>query len=329
MRVLLLVWIGLFACGNAVAHDIGVTPAELVEYEDNRYELVVSAGPQMAYLISPPLLPEGFEFVGNPRGAQGTAGLTFEFSSDRKLIADDVLVLPWRRDGAIVSAVWGDGSRSKRLFKTEAGEIRVPLSDLQAGSGSWTAGARRYTMLGIEHILSGIDHLLFVLGLLWIVRGGMQLVKTITAFTVAHSITLGLATFGFVNLPPGPVEACIALSIVFLGVEILHARQGRPGLTYRFPWVVAFGFGLLHGLGFAGALSEIGLPQSEIPLALLFFNVGVEIGQLLFVLVFLALRWVVRKLPVTLPEPARAIPGYALGTVAALWFLERVTGMFF
>ena len=157
---------------------------------------------------------------------------------------------------------------------------------------------------------------MFVFGLMLIVRRGIQLVKTITAFTIAHSITLGLATLGFVNVPGGPVEACIALSIVFLGVEILHARQGRHGLAYRFPWLVAFAFGLLHGLGFAGALSEIGLPKSEIPLALLFFNVGVEVGQLLFVLACL----LVAHRPKF--KPAFALPVVSLLVAGGLTILE-------
>jgi hydrogenase/urease accessory protein HupE len=203
----------------------------------------------------------------------------------------------------------------------------VPLGALQAGSGSAADAARRYVALGIEHILVGIDHLLFVLGLLLIVSGPWMLIKTITAFTLAHSITLALATLGFVDLPSGPVEAAIALSIVFLGAEILRARQGRPGLTTRRPWVVAFAFGLLHGLGFAGALTAIGLPPGEIPLALLFFNVGVEIGQLMFVAAFLALACVLRQLQVIWPRWAEPLPAYAIGTVAAFWFIERTSAI--
>jgi hypothetical protein len=155
-----------------------------------------------------------------------------------------------------------------------------------------------------------------------------MLVKTITAFTLAHSITLALATLGVVHVPARPVDAAIALSIVFLAAEILHARQGRPGLTARKPWVVAFAFGLLHGLGFAAALTQLGLPQSEIPLALLFFNVGVEIGQLMFVGVFLALGWALRQLQVTWPRWSEAVPAYAIGTIAAFWFIERTSGLF-
>ena len=143
-------------------------------------------------------------------------------------------------------------------------------------------------MLGVEHILFGVDHLLFVLALLILVKGWRKLVGTITAFTVAHSITLAAATLGFVHVPSKPVEATIALSIVFVACEIVHRRQGRSGLTETWPWVIAFSFGLLHGLGFASALREVGLPQNAIPLALLFFNIGVELGQLLFIGVVMA-----------------------------------------
>ena len=138
---------------------------------------------------------------------------------------------------------------------------------------------RTYLILGTEHILTGVDHLLFVLGLLLLVRGFGKLVKTVSAFTVAHSLTLVAATLGWVHVPSPPVEATIALSIVFVAGEIIRARQGDASLTQRYPWVVAFTFGLLHGLGFASALAEVGLPQLSIPIALLFFNIGVEIGQ--------------------------------------------------
>ena len=149
---------------------------------------------------------------------------------------------------------------------------------------AWT-----YVVIGIEHILLGFDHLLFVLALVMIVKSMRLLLITITAFTVAHSITLSLATLGVLHVPGPPVEAIIALSIVFVAGEIIHQRQGREGLASRQPWVVAFAFGLLHGLGFAGALAEVGLPENSIPLALLFFNIGVEIGQVLFIVVVLAI----------------------------------------
>ena len=187
--------------------------------------------------------------------------------------------------------------------------------------------AQTYTVLGIEHILTGFDHLLFVLALLILVQGTRRLVVTITAFTVAHSLTLFAATLGWLNVPGPPVEAVIALSIVFVAGEIVHARQGRPGLTQRRPWIVAFSFGLLHGLGFAGALAEVGLPPLSIPMALLFFNVGVEIGQLIFIAVVLGTlavaRRIVRRLKIDVPSWWWRVPPYAIGGIASYWVIER------
>lgn len=220
---------------------------------------------------------------------------------------------------------WQNGFQPHAL-KNEKGVIEVELAMLHAGSV--LDAAQRYTSLGVEHILLGVDHLLFVLGLLLIVRGPWMLVKTITAFTIAHSITLGLATLGFAHVSHRPVEAAIALSIVFLAVEIIHGRQGREGLAFRFPWVVAFTFGLLHGFGFAGALSEVGLPPQEIPIALLFFNIGVEIGQLTFVCVVIGTIWIFKKLRMNKQAIAEPITAYAIGTLAMYWFINRAGQIF-
>jgi hydrogenase/urease accessory protein HupE len=187
---------------------------------------------------------------------------------------------------------------------------------------------KTYLILGINHILSGIDHLLFVLALLLITKGFRKLVMTITAFTIAHSITLTLATLGVVGLPGAPVEAVIALSIVFLAVELVHNYNGQEGLTVRNPWVVAFTFGLLHGFGFAGALAEVGLPQADIPAALLFFNVGVELGQLAFVLVVLGLLWISKRTKITWPSRAKWVTPYVIGSLASFWLIERVIDFF-
>jgi hypothetical protein len=192
----------------------------------------------------------------------------------------------------------------------------------EAASG-WDV-AVAYLALGVEHILGGVDHLLFVLALLLLVRGFTLLLKTITAFTVAHSLTLALAALGVLNVPGAPVEAVIALSILFLASEIVRTRGGQIGLTARYPWVVAFTFGLLHGLGFAGALAEVGLPQSAIPLALLFFNVGVEVGQLLFVGASLVVVDLIRRPRFTWPAWSWRLPAYGIGSVAAFWCAERV-----
>ena len=194
------------------------------------------------------------------------------------------------------------------------------------GSQSTIQVSRQYLVLGMEHILGGFDHLLFVLGLLLIVRGFGLLLKTITAFTVAHSITLAMATLGFVNVPQAPVEAVIALSILFLATELAKQQKGNSGMTERYPWVVALSFGLLHGFGFAGALSEVGLPQTDIPLALLFFNVGVEVGQLMFVAAVLLARWLIQILNFRWPVWTEQLPAYSIGSLAAFWCIERVAG---
>ncbi|RFC53017.1 MAG: HupE / UreJ protein [Verrucomicrobia bacterium] len=198
-----------------------------------------------------------------------------------------------------------------------------PSVIIAAAASGWQV-ARTYTALGIEHILLGIDHLLFVLALVLLVKGWRRLVGTITAFTVAHSLTLAAATLGLVHVPGPPVEACIALSIVFVAAEILRSRAGNPGLTERAPWVVAFTFGLLHGLGFAGALTEVGLPQHAIPLSLLFFNVGVELGQLAFIAAVLAITALARRVPLPLPRWAHLVPPYVIGSVAMFWVIERI-----
>jgi hydrogenase/urease accessory protein HupE len=203
-----------------------------------------------------------------------------------------------------------------------------PWIDIAAARGPF-AVAGAYLMHGVEHILFGFDHLLFVLALILIVRSGRVLLWTITAFTLAHSITLSLATLGVVHVPGPPVEATIALSILLLACEIVRLGRGEPSLTARWPWLVAFSFGLLHGFGFAGALTEIGLPQGDIPLALLSFNVGVEIGQLLFIAAVLTVLAAARRVHVVPPlieRHALSVATYAIGITAAFWFIERLAG---
>ena len=218
----------------------------------------------------------------------------------------------------LVRAEFADGSTWTERLTPAQPEAAIP----QRPSAFAVAGV--YLKLGVEHILLGIDHLLFVLALLIITRGGWKLVKTVTAFTVAHSITLGLATLGLVQVPAAPVEAVIALSIVFVAAEIVHARRGRESVTARAPWVVAFVFGLAHGFGFAGALSEVGLPEGQIPLALLFFNVGVEAGQLLFIAAVLTLMAASRRLRLSPPHWGALAAPYAIGSVAMFWVMQRL-----
>ncbi len=185
-----------------------------------------------------------------------------------------------------------------------------------------------FIVQGIRHILFGADHMLFVLGLLLIVKDRWMLLKTITAFTVAHSITLAIATLGYAEAPVLPLNAAIALSILFLGPEIVRSWRGETSFTIRHPWVVAFAFGLLHGFGFASALTSAGLPKAELPTALLSFNVGVEIGQLSFVALILLLERAFRILQVRWPRWAEALPGYAVGSLGAFWTVQRLAIMF-
>jgi hydrogenase/urease accessory protein HupE len=186
-----------------------------------------------------------------------------------------------------------------------------------------TAGV--YLKLGVEHILSGVDHLLFVLGLIILTRGGWKLVKTVTAFTLSHSVTLTAATLGFVHVPQRPVEAVIALSIVFVATEIVKVRRGIKSITASAPWLVAFSFGLIHGLGFAGGLSDAGLPVLHIPTALLFFSLGVESGHFLFIGVVLSLIALACRVRISFPRWTELVPPYAIGTIAMFWVIQRIT----
>ena len=204
--------------------------------------------------------------------------------------------------------------------EADAGQAKATIP---ARQGGWEVAAT-YLKLGVEHILLGIDHLLFVLALILIAPNTRQLILAITAFTVAHSITLAAATLGFVEVPSRPVEATIALSIVSVAAEIVNLRHGWVDLAARMPWIVAFTFGLLHGFGFAGALSEVGLPQGHIPVALLFFNLGVEVGQLLFVGGVLSIVAGFRLTRASYPHWAELIPPYAIGTIAMFWVIQRV-----
>jgi len=223
---------------------------------------------------------------------------------------------------ALLRVGFADGSTFVERLTPASPQATIPASQ------SSLDVAATYLSQGVEHILFGFDHLLFVAALLLIIRDWRVLIKTITAFTIAHSITLTLATFGLVTLPSGPVEALIALSIVLVAAEAIRMRRGETSLAIRWPWVVAFAFGLLHGFGFAGALGELGLPQGDIPLALFSFNLGVEVGQLIFVGAILLVVAALRRI-FAMPRHALAVPAYAIGIVAAFWVIERVGATFF
>ncbi len=240
-------------------------------------------------------------------GPNGLAGKQIDFPGLQFTITD-VLVRVELLDGRS----WSTIVHSSKPYI----EIAAPQGHLAV------MGA--YIVHGIRHISLGADHLLFLLGLLLIVKDRWMLIKTVSAFTVAHSITLALATLGYVNAPVVPLNAAIALSILFLGPEIVRVWRGQTSFTIRHPWVVAFAFGLLHGFGFASALTSAGLPHAELPLALLSFNVGVEIGQIGFVLLVLLLERAFRILEIRWPHWAQALPGYTVGSLGAFWTIQRV-----
>ncbi len=274
-----------------------------------------------------PVLPAGCTGIGTP----------VVKTNPRKLSAGAVAEWTVSCAGGLVEKTLGveglDTSQTSALLRIQFADGRVVRQVLTASASSFTIPDREgsldvaisYGELGVEHILSGWDHLTFVLGLIVLVVGRRRLVVTITAFTLGHSVTLALAVLGVVQVPQELTEALIALSIVLVAIELARrAMGGEPGILSRRPWAMAGAFGLLHGLGFAGALSEIGLPEGEIPLALLFFNIGIELGQLGFVAVVLCLWALLCRVPLDLSrQPVRLAPAYAIGTVAAFWFIQR------
>ena len=227
-----------------------------------------------------------------------------------------------RRTDALVRIHLRDGRLIQAVLRGDAPFLTIPDR-----AGPFDV-LRNYLRMGFEHILTGPDHLLFILGLVLLVHQRRLLLWTITAFTAGHSVTLSLAALGFVHVAPAPVEALIAFTIFIVAVEILPGARPQTSWIQQYPWVMAFTFGLLHGLGFAGALAQVGLPTGEIPLALFSFNIGIECGQLLFVVVVLVVRLALRALPVRWPTAAEWIPAYAIGSLAVFWMLQRVSVIF-
>ena len=315
----------LLACLACAAQADVFRPAylELREAGEGRYDVMWKVPAQGdARLAVEVVFPPGTTKVAPPRGLFSGGAYVERWQVSRPGgLAGQTLAIDGIAGG--VTDVIVRVERSDGTSQVEHLLPQRPQFTVKAATGTAQV-AWSYLVLGIEHILGGVDHLLFVLALLLIVRGGRRIVATITAFTLAHSLTLVAATLGWVHVPGPPVEAMIALSIVFVAAEVVHGLRGRPGLTARAPWVVAFSFGLLHGFGFAGALAEVGLPQTAIPVALLLFNVGVEVGQLIFVSCVLVLRTLLTRSFARLPEWTLNLPPYVIGTVATFWVVERI-----
>jgi len=267
-----------------------------------------------------PVLPDNCQELARSLGTSTAMALTKRWTiacSGEGLAAKTIVIsgLDSTIVDTFVEITFADGALQSAILRAGASSLLVDNSGQSSGSGI-------YLWLGIEHLLQGYDHILFIIGLVLLVRTPLLLLKVVTSFTVAHSITLALASFATVSLPQAPVEALIALSIVFLAVE-LRAPGSAKSVMRSYPWAITFVFGLLHGFGFAGALTEIGLPEEAAILALLLFNVGVELGQLIIVAVMLVLLAAIARLPTAVPAVLKRLPAYAIGTTAAFWFIER------
>jgi hydrogenase/urease accessory protein HupE len=313
--------------GPARAHESRPVSLQLRETAPGRFDLLwrtpVSSGRPLPIRLA---LPDGEHDVREPvvqrlsdslverrwidAGPRGLAGARIAFVGLELTITD-----------ALVRAEMQDGRTWTAIVRPSR-----PWVGIAATQSRWEVFATSVAE-GVRHILDGADHLLFVLGLLLIVRDRLSLLGTVTAFTVAHSITLALATLGWAEVPLLPLNAAIALSVLFLGPEIVRTWRGETSFTIRHPWVVAFAFGLLHGFGFASALTGAGLPRADLPLALVGFNAGVELGQLGVIALALACGRFVRALAIECPRWARKLPGYAVGTLGAFWTVERVAAL--
>ena len=320
--LVLLAGLGLAGACTAFAHEARPGFLELRETGENTWSFLWKkpTGGEVEIQIAP-VIPKDCRLATQDRQqfspgamivrgtltcAGGLAGKTIAIAGLEATITD-VLVRLHHADGRLESHLLRPASPSVTL----------------GGITTATERALGYVQLGVQHILLGVDHLLFVLGLMLIVSDRWTLVKTITSFTLAHSITLAIATLGYASAPLPPLNAAIALSILFLGPEVVRTWRGETSFTIRHPWLVAFAFGLLHGFGFASGLTSMGLPQAEIPLALLLFNVGVELGQVAFVLLVILLERSFRVLEVRWPRLVEHLPGYAVGTLGAYWTIQR------
>jgi len=328
---LLLLAAGALLAGGAAAHRLAPSLLEVRELSPGRIEVLWKTPTlRPAGVDLRPELPEVCAALADPvpGGSTGSAAAaTLRWSAD---CGEAGLVgLSFRVHGLAES-------RTQALLHLELADGRRLLAVLRGGAPVFVVPEREqplqvagdYLGLGFRHILGGLDHLLFVLGLVLLVRSRRMLVWTVSAFTLGHSVTLSLAVLGFLGLPSRLVEILIALSILVLAVELARGEDAPPSPLRRLPWAMAALFGLLHGFGFAGALAEVGLPETEIPLALLFFNLGIEVGQLVFVAAVLAAQWALRPLTAHGPPWFARVPAYGIGSFAAWWCFERAAVFF-
>lgn len=322
----LLLWYCLVCAFNARAHEMRPAYLEIEESSPNRFNVLwkqPSIGPLVLRLE--PKLSNGL-LDANPDEEFVVNGSAIRRWKNRALALESFDGATLTIEGlertlidTLVTIEFANGKQVQALLRPDHSQFDIHLS----GAGKFPVPV--YLPLGIEHILTGFDHLSFVLGLMLLVRNLRNLLMTITAFTIAHSVTLAAAALGYVKVSAPEIESLVALSIVFVALEIVRSMHGHAGLTTRYPWLIASIFGLLHGFAFAGSLAEIGLPSHNIPGALFLFNCGVEIGQLLFVGVTLVSIAVIRRLlRPCLVERGRWLTAYGIGTLACYWVFARV-----
>lgn len=326
LSIVFVLCAGLY--GRVLAHESQPGLLEIKQLSAERYEVIWRV--PIYYGRTHPArlqLPENWQTIGKPIVRQLPDSALYRRVVDVQGDSIDDSIIRFPGLEATITDVFVRMSRLDGSQATLVVRPTQPYAELQ-GERPWYVSSGEYLVLGFHHILMGIDHLLFVLGLLIIVQSRRMLIKTITAFTVAHSITLAIATLGYASVSGPPLNAAIALSILFLGPEIVRVWRGQTSFTIQHPWVVAFGFGLLHGFGFASGLSTVGMPKAEIPLALLMFNIGVELGQLVFVVLILMIHRSLKVLAFRWPCWVEFVPGYTIGSLGAFWTIQRTLMMF-
>lgn len=325
MRIIALAVLILLSITDGYGHEIRPGYLELTQISKTEYHIkwklptIENNVPKLEFV-----LPSNYELEQISSQFQGRSLIkTYRALSESSIVDKEISIsgIESTLIDILVSIKLLDGSEHMFLLQP-----KNPSAIIPSQPDKWSV-IKSYTSMGFYHILEGFDHLLFILALMLIVVGWRDLVKSITSFTLAHSITLGLTTMGWIGLPSAPVEAVIALSILFLAREYLTLKDGGGSFTADYPWIVAFLFGLLHGFGFAGALAEVGLPQQSIPLALLFFNIGIEFGQLVFIILILILsKYLFSMIPSITLQKWFKVPSYVIGGIAGFWFVERVIG---
>jgi hydrogenase/urease accessory protein HupE len=325
---ILLLLCGIGVANNAVAHEIRPALLKITEQKDGvvavTWKLPTLGDSSIAL---EPVLPKGLVLL-SPVVEEILPGALLQRSfykqNGASLVGETITIrgLTVVQTDVLLQVALADDSYHSAILRPDSPSFLIPqqADKLEVASSYWR--------MGVFHILEGFDHLLFVFALLLLVSGFKKLLKTITAFTIAHSITLALSALGAISIPSAPTEAVISLSILFLASEIVRMRAGESVLTARYPWSVAFLFGLFHGLGFASALASFGLPQNEVAMAVLMFNVGVETGQILFVVAVLSLLALVTRFNFTPSKGSRRLLPYGIGSIAAFWTIERFVSFF-